>query len=64
MDAVDSGATAMAQLLNVNSACGGTVVLDQCISTGMTALQTTPVTACQMNMVLSTTGGGRTHVVF
>lgn len=60
-----SGASTMAQALNVNSAAGGTVFLDQCtFGNGITAWQTTPVTAVQMNMVASTTGGGKSHVVF
>lgn len=61
----DSGGTAMAQAFNVNGAPGGTVFLDQCtVGNGVTAIQTTPVTAMQMNMVAATTGGGKTHVVF
>lgn len=60
-----SGASTMAQALNVDSAAGGTVFLDQCtFGNGITAWQTTPVTAVQMNMVASTTGGGKSHVVF
>lgn len=60
-----SGGTTMAQALNVDASCGGTVLLDQCtFGNGITAWQTTPVTAVQMNMVASTTGGGKSHVVF
>ena len=60
------GANAMAQAFNVSSTAGGTVFMDQCTASGtaITALQTTPTTNMQMNMVLSTTGGGLTHTVF
>lgn len=60
-----SGATAMAQAFNVSSTAGGTVLLDQSTaSRGVTALQTTPTSTMQMNMVASTTTGGISHVVF
>lgn len=64
LNSVNSGGTAMAQLLNVSGSSGGTLLLDQCISTGMTALQTTPTTNNVMNMTLATTGGGIAHEVF
>lgn len=64
LNSVDSGATAMAQAFNINSAPGGTIFLDQCTTNGCTAIMTTPITALVMNMVLATTGGGIAHEVF
>lgn len=57
---------AMAQAFNVNAAPGGNIWLDQCTfnSQGITAIQTTPVAALQMNMVAATTTGGLSHTVF
>jgi len=63
-DSVDSGASAMAQGLNVSVAAGGTVLLDQCTSKGLTAWQTAPTANVVMNMVAATSGGGLAHVVF
>jgi hypothetical protein len=63
-NSVDSGASAMAQVFNINSAPGGTVLLDQSVFTGATAWQTSPVSAFLMNMTLATTGGGKAHLVF
>ena len=60
-----SGGSAMAQALNVDTAAGGTVFIDQStFGNGITAIQTTPVTAVQINMVAATTGGGKTHITF
>lgn len=60
-----SGATAMAQAVNVNTSAGGTVLFDQStFSRGITAIQTTPVNAVQINMVAATSGGGLSHVTF
>lgn len=60
-----SGGTAMAQAVNVNTSAGGTVLFDQStFGPGITAIQTTPVNAVQINMVASTTGGGKSHVTF
>ena len=60
-----SGGSSMAQALNVDTAAGGTVFIDQStFGNGITAIQTTPVTAVQINMVAATTGGGKTHVTF
>ena len=62
--AVDSGGSAMAQGFNITATPGGTIELDQCVCNGITAWQTTPITAFVMNMVLSTSGGGKAHEVF
>lgn len=60
-----SGGTAMAQAVNVDTAAGGTVLFDQStFGPGITAIQTTPVNAVQINMVAATTGGGKSHVTF
>ena len=65
-NALNAGATVMEQAFNLNAAMGGTVFLDQCTfdKSGITAIQTTPTTQLQMNMVASTTTGGLTHEVF
>ena len=55
----------MSQILNVDVASGGTVFLDQCtFGAGGTAWQTTPTANVVMNMVASTTAGGKAHIVF
>lgn len=55
-----SGATAMAQAFNVNASAGGAILLDQStIFNGVTAWQTTPVAALQMNMTQPSSGGGK-----
>lgn len=60
-----SGGTSMAQAVNVDTAAGGTVLFDQStFGPGITAIQTAPVNAVQINMVAATTGGGKTHVTF
>lgn len=56
--ATNSGGSAMAQAFNVNAAPGGAIWLDQCTANGITAWQTTPVSALVMNMVPANTGGG------
>lgn len=61
---VNSGGSAMAQALNISSSAGGTVLLDQCVAFGCTALQTTPTTNVVMNMTVATAGGGIAHEVF
>lgn len=63
-DTQSGGSTAMAQALNVNSAAGGFVLLRDCTSFGVTALQTTPTANCVMDMLAPTSGGGIAHEVF
>lgn len=60
-----AGGTTMSQVLNVDVSAGGTFYMDQSVfGPGATAWQTTPTANVVMNMVASTAGGGKAHVVF
>lgn len=59
-----SSGSAMAQALNVSASAGGIVLLDQCTTFGITAIEGTPSGSVNMNMVAATTLGGISHVVF
>jgi hypothetical protein len=59
-----SGASTMAQALNVSVSAGGNVLLDSSsLSIGITAWQTTPTTNVQMNMTAPSSGGGKAITV-
>lgn len=53
-----SGGSAMAQGFNVSGSAGGIVLLDQCVSFGVTALETSSSGSVFINMTAATTGGG------
>lgn len=60
-----AGGSTMAQILNITSDAGGTVLLDQCTFDGAaTAWQTSPTTNVVMNMLAPTAGGGKALEVF
>jgi hypothetical protein len=42
LNAIKSGATAMTQLMSINGAIGGLIMLDQCTGIGYTHIETTP----------------------
>lgn len=51
--------TAMSQILNIDTAAGGTVFMDQCTFAGGTAWQTAPTANVVMNMTAPGAGGGK-----
>ena len=54
----------MAQVLNVNAAAGGVVMLDYCTSFGCTAWETSASNSVFMNMpAVSAPGGGKMLVI-
>ena len=54
-----SGGSAMAQGLNVSGTAGGVVLLDQCTTFGVTALETAPSGSVYLNMSVPSTSGGK-----
>lgn len=58
-NSIKSGASAMAQVFNVNGAPGGAILMDQCEAFGGTAWETTPGGFVYANMqAISVPGGG------
>ena len=58
-----SGGTAMAQALNINASAGGVVLLDQCTTFGITAIETSSSGSMFMNMTAPGAGGGKSIAV-